>query len=266
MTYSPDILRLADGPEAVVLALPSLGLGAEDLWGPVSDLVGHRLTVIGVELPGHGRSARTSGPLAIEELADAAVAASVIPKAPYVVAGVSIGGLIAQAAAVRHQDLVSALLLCNTLPRIATAQDWGARATTVAEHGLASQVEGARTRWWGSRIKEGRPETVRRLSEKVTERDPESYLGLYAALGAFDGWAALPSLRLPVRLIAGSEDGPTPASAMAEMAEALPDARIDILDGIGHQAPLEAPERVAAALLELVERDSRTRGPDHAAQ
>jgi len=74
-----------------------------------------------------------------------------------------------------------------------------------------------------------------------------------AAFGAqaFDpGWAA--SISVPVLLLVGGE---SPASGKADpdiVAAALPDARINVLDGQMHMAHLTAPESFAAEVLEFL--------------
>lgn len=53
-------------------------------------------------------------------------------------------------------------------------------------------------------------------------------------------------LELPVRLLCGTRS-PAPALRVTErLAQALPDARLERLDGLGHLGPIEAPQRVAA--------------------
>jgi pimeloyl-ACP methyl ester carboxylesterase len=62
-------------------------------------------------------------------------------------------------------------------------------------------------------------------------------------------------VRVPVLMIAGSEDHVSPISTNAALLKkAIPAARLEILDGIGHIPHLEAPGRVNALLLEFFTR------------
>ena len=57
---------------------------------------------------------------------------------------------------------------------------------------------------------------------------------------------------LPVLLITGSEDRVTPVETNAAVLQrALPNARLEILEGIGHLPQLEAPERVNSLLADF---------------
>lgn len=63
-----------------------------------------------------------------------------------------------------------------------------------------------------------------------------------------DARPELASLRLPARIAVGDADRMTPPDHSAEIAAAIPGARLDILARCGHMAPLERPERVSALL------------------
>ena len=45
--------------------------------------------------------------------------------------------------------------------------------------------------------------------------------------------------------IAGAQDIPTPPEGLAQIASGVRDGRLIVLDGVGHLAPAEAPDRVA---------------------
>ena len=55
----------------------------------------------------------------------------------------------------------------------------------------------------------------------------------------------LPALTMPALVLAGSQDALCPPPLQQELADGLPDAILTLIDGVGHFAPLEAPEQVA---------------------
>jgi pimeloyl-ACP methyl ester carboxylesterase len=59
---------------------------------------------------------------------------------------------------------------------------------------------------------------------------------------------ALARVRVPTLVLAGALDRLCPVDRHEEMAALVPGARLEVLDGVGHLLPLEAPDRVAAAL------------------
>lgn len=58
----------------------------------------------------------------------------------------------------------------------------------------------------------------------------------------------LPTLTCPVLLACGAEDGLCPPAWHCEWAEAIADAELLIVDGVGHMLPLEAPHSLAGKL------------------
>lgn len=60
---------------------------------------------------------------------------------------------------------------------------------------------------------------------------------------------ALAGVQLPVQILAGDQDGLTPAAGAQALAAALPLARLQVLPRTGHQILLERPEAVIAAIL-----------------
>ena len=72
----------------------------------------------------------------------------------------------------------------------------------------------------------------------------------YKALMAHDELAALESLKdTPVTILVGTRDMLTPPRHAKALAEALPDADAQFLEGKGHMLTYEAPDEVAAAIL-----------------
>jgi magnesium chelatase accessory protein len=65
---------------------------------------------------------------------------------------------------------------------------------------------------------------------------------------------ALPSIDLPVLLITGSRDTAVPPETSVQAAGRLPHATVVGLDGLGHLAHEEAPERVAGEIMAWLDR------------
>lgn len=70
----------------------------------------------------------------------------------------------------------------------------------------------------------------------------------YRMGSAHDAFAHFGDIRCPVHLVCGSETDAISPPVLAAQAAALPNATTDVLDGMGHFAPLEDPERVAASI------------------
>lgn len=90
--------------------------------------------------------------------------------------------------------------------------------------------------------------------EKLTERNR---LFMFKALMKHAQWPPaelIPSLTLPVSVLAGDSDGLTPTSGGQALAAQLPDATFQVLEDCGHQLMLEKPDAVLQAFHQLIDR------------
>ena len=88
--------------------------------------------------------------------------------------------------------------------------------------------------------------------EKLTERNR---LHMFKALTKNAEWPAaelIPTLVLPVSVLAGDSDGLTPASGGQDLAGRLPNADFQVLESCGHQLMLEKPDAVLKAFNKLL--------------
>ena len=60
--------------------------------------------------------------------------------------------------------------------------------------------------------------------------------------------AVLPSINVPTLLLCGDEDRLCPVAVHRQMAEAIPDSQLHIIESCGHLSTMEAPEEVNRAL------------------
>ncbi len=186
--------------------------------------------------------------------------------APRFLAGYSLGGRLALGLLVRHPDLFCGAALIGANPGIG---DEGARAAR--RHGdecWARRIEQdglvAFDRDWSAQplFLSQRGVASEALAEQRRIRLSHDPYALAAAmrvlgLGAMpDCRPALPCVVLPVDLIVGSLDRKFVGLAR-EMAEKLPDAAVRIVDGAGHNVPLEAPVELTRLLNAAIARACR---------
>ena len=233
-----------DGP-AVVFA-NSLGTDLR-LWDALLPLLPAGPRYVRFDLRGHGLSDCPPGPYSMADLsADAERLMEALDLGRAIFIGLSIGGMIGQDLASRRPDLVHALVLSNTAPRMGTPEMWRGRIAAVRNDGLGAIADTILDRWFGRDFR-ATPEAA--LWGAMLSRTPvEGYLGCCVAIADADLTEATSAIRLPVLAIGGSEDGASPPELVAAMADSIADASCRLIEGAGHLPCVEAPEAFAAVL------------------
>ncbi len=223
-------------------------------WGRVRAALPERYRALAPDLRGHG-SASQARPVTLSAVLEDL--AALAPDGPLTLGGYSMGGRIALhlALAPALAGRVTRLVLIGASPGI--ADDAERLARLQADQRVAAElqrldIEALARHWARTPVLAGLPEDV--AAEVHRDRLRSTPAGLATALRGI-GTGALPSLwerlgeiQVPVTLVAGERDEKFTAIA-EQMAAALPDARIEIVPGVGHAVHLEAPERVAALLV-----------------
>jgi 3-oxoadipate enol-lactonase / 4-carboxymuconolactone decarboxylase len=246
------------GPRGAGLLLlgPSVGTSAATLWGAAAERLAEHIHVVGWDLPGHGGSPAAAFRMPDLAAGVLALADDIMPGAAFHYAGDSIGGAVGlQLLLDAPERLRSATLLC-TGAVIGRPEDWAARAATVRASGTDAVVDLARQRWFAAGFIDRRPAVVSALLDALRGTDDESYAQACEALADFDVTNRLAEITTPVLAVAGAEDISTPPDGLQRIASGVKDGRMVVLDGVGHLAPAEAPDRVADLILgQLAPRD-----------
>jgi 3-oxoadipate enol-lactonase / 4-carboxymuconolactone decarboxylase len=235
------------GPTAAPLLLlgPSLGTSADTLWARAALHLRADLRVVAWDLPGHGRSP-SSDPFTIGELAAGVLAlADRLGAESFHYAGDSVGGCVGLQLLLDAPHRVETATLLCTGARIGTAAAWQERAAAVRTRGMAAVLDGAAERWFGSGFPVRQQQTTAGLLGALRDTDPECYAQICDALADFDVSDRLADIATPVLAIAGADDVPTPPESLQRIASGVKAGRLEVLDGVGHLAPAEAPARVA---------------------
>lgn len=235
------------------LLLHPIGLSG-GCWAGVAAELAERHRVLTPDLAGHGASDRPRGPYTVEALADD-VAALLRAEAgePTLVAGLSMGGVVALALAQRHPELVGAVAVVNSLtrvpePMVPFLQE---RAARIRSSGMAAVLDETTARWFTPGFAERDPAAVAEIRSQLSSADPEVHADAWLALAAVDVEPGLGALSQPVLVVTGALDPSSTEEAGARIAASVPDGRHVHLDGAGHMSPLEEPARIAGALLDF---------------
>ncbi|OIN45637.1 alpha/beta fold hydrolase [Pseudomonas costantinii] len=240
-------------PDTVVLFCHGAG-GNKDQWrAQWLALKTQGYSLVAWDLLGHGDSAkpRDEGAYAWSELvADYLAILQRYGGARNVIVahsfgtGLSLSTLLAKPAV----PIDAALLLGTQLYRPVTSGGLMSLPAWLLEWLRPLLAKGFRERAWDATAD---PALVA-YEEKLTERNR---LYMFKALMKNAQWPdadQLPTLVLPVSVLAGDSDGLTPASGGQALASHLPNTDFQVLDACGHQLMLEKPLEVLKAFNTLM--------------
>jgi 3-oxoadipate enol-lactonase len=245
------VLRYLDhGPrdaQTVVFLHP---LGADlHLWDAVAAGLAATHRVISYDLRGHAGSEVGPGPITMDShVGDLIALLDRLGVAEVVLAGISVGGLIAQAAAIAHPKRFHRLVLCATGARIGSVESWSERIRVVTESGLDAVAQTSPSRWFAPGFVEREPATARGWQSVLRGHSARGYTGTCAVLRDTDLRATIGQVRVPTLVITGEHDPVTPPALGRELAAAIPGAEFVLIRNAAHLPPLEKPAELIALL------------------
>ena len=245
----------SDPPRPLLVLGPSLGTAVATLWSEVASLLAGSHDVIGWDLPGHGRSATTTEPFSLAELAaavlalvDAVLAERGETGTPFAYAGDSVGGATGLQLALDAPARLTGLGVVCSSARFGDEAMWRERASLVRGSGTPVMVSGSAQRWFAPGFLERRPEVGSALLHDLRSADDDSYALVSEALATFDVRDRLGEIAVPTLVLSGALDQAAPPAQGRLVADGVARGRFVEIGGIAHQAPVEAAERTAGLL------------------
>ena len=154
--------------------------------------------------------------------------------------GVSIGGLIAQALALRAPARVAGLVLCCTAPRLGDVAMWSTRIDAVRANGLLPLADPVMERWFSPGFRSGRPVDLAGWRNLFLRTDPEGYANTCATLRDADLSSSIARITAPTLIVAGDADLAAPVD-LVRNCTAIPGSRFEVFEGVGHIPSIEQP-------------------------
>ncbi|MFO8058175.1 MAG: alpha/beta hydrolase [bacterium] len=215
--------------------------GSSVLWEDQVEGLKDIANTVAVDLPGHGDSpgpGRESVSAYAEEVA--ALVRELSPPAP-VIAGLSMGGAIAQQCLLDYTGLFRAGVLMSTGARLKVMPAIFEKVETDFP-GFLELLESFAVSPATDK------DRLSRVLEDNARRDPEVVLGDFRACDAFDVMDRLPEIKAPVLIITGEDDKLTPKKYGDYLSENIPAARRVHLQEAGHLLCAEKPEETNSAI------------------
>ena len=239
-----------------VVFLHGLG-GSRTAWNPQLRALADRFRCIAWDMPGYGASAPLA-PLTFPAVADSLTGlldTLEIEAADLV--GLSFGGMHALHVAIRHPSRVRRLVLADTSPAFGldgtSPQAWKATRLGPIERGLVP-ADFAGSILDAICATPLEPDVRGQLVDSFGRITTAGFRAAVDCLPTHDVRGDLAGIACPALVIVGAEDRETPVSYAEALAAELPDSTLEILDGVGHLSPAEAPERFNRLVWEFLSR------------
>lgn len=217
------------------------------MWWPQVDAFAATYNVLRFDTRGHGASSAPAGAYTLAMLADdllELLSAVGIERCHYV--GLSMGGMIGQAAVLRDPRPFQTLVLADTSSRIPPELHpiWEARiAAASTPAGVGAVAQATLERWFTAPFREREPDAVAKIDRLIRSTKVAGYVGCSRAIMQLNLTHRLEQIRCPVLVLVGEQDPGTPPAMAEDIARAIRGARLEIIPQAAHFANVEQAER-----------------------
>ncbi|MBP1946291.1 alpha/beta fold hydrolase [Methanobacterium petrolearium] len=223
------------------------GLGSDHtVWGGLTPLLEENFRVLAVDLRGHGRSSKTPEQYSIELFSNdinQLLESLNIKQAHFI--GHSMGGAILQQLALKRPDKIRSLILISSFSCVdfhldsifrellKTLNDEGYNAFFDHCLKLANTPEFiAKNREFFREVRDlmGKTSSIPALKESIKACQQVNFIG------------SLKNVNSPTLIIAGREDVFTPLYHANKIKNAIPNSKMEVMEGVGHNLLVENPQ------------------------
>ena len=221
------------------------------MWDEQAAMLANDYTVLRFDTRGHGMSDAPAGQYTLDMLAEDAkglLDALGIKSCHWV--GLSMGGMIAQAFALRYPGVFASLVLADTTSRYPpeAAGLWADRIAAVNAKGMDAVVEGTLARWFTDGFRRDRRDVCGRIEAMIRATPVAGYAGCCNAIPKINFTSRLKEISCPTIIIVGEQDAGTPVDMAREIHAAMPGSELVVIPSASHLSNIEQPEAFSRAL------------------
>jgi pimeloyl-ACP methyl ester carboxylesterase len=254
MTQAVDCAYAVEGQGPPLFLIHGVGARGQT-WAPVVAQLKSSVTCITYDLRGHGDSPKPQGSIGLDELvADLEALRARLGIAQAHMFGHSLGGMIAPAYARAYPDRVLSIGLLSTAA-FRTAEDSARIRGVVAAlraQGIVSLIDGFVGRWFTEPFLRDHADLVEGRKRQVLATDPELFANVFQLYAETEMGPWLHEIAAPALVLTGEHDLTCSPRLNKQIAAALPNAELVVLEGLKHGLVIEAPDRLAQAIRRFV--------------
>jgi (E)-2-((N-methylformamido)methylene)succinate hydrolase len=240
------VITRGQGPQLILIH--GVGLRAE-AWNAQIELLSEKFEVVAPNLPGHGESPLLPELASLEDYSERI--ASLLNR-PTIIAGHSMGAMIALDSASRNPEHICGVVALNAIYRRTDAARAAVKMRAESLDGVSvPNPEPTLTRWFGDETSVER-EACKNWLQTV---DPKGYQAAYRVFAEEDGPSdtSLRSLNCPALFMTGElEPNSTPDMSRA-MADLAPNGRAEVIETAAHMMPMTHSGEVSKSLQNFAE-------------
>ncbi len=216
------------------------------MWEPQLPALTRTYRVIRFDHRGHGGSPVPAGPYELADLgADVLALMDRLGLERVAYGGLSLGGMVGQWLAIHAPERIERLILISTSAHMPPPEAWRQRAAAVREAGTVEAVAGAvLERWFTPSFARERPEVIAAYREMLGATPPAGYAACCDAIAVMDLRGQLDRITASTLVLTGAQDPATPPEHGETIAQAVPGARLEVLDPGAHLLNVERMEAV----------------------
>lgn len=242
-----ELVTRVDGAAGApwLLLLNSLGTDLA-MWDHQVETWAATHRVLRFDQRGHGRSTAPPPPYTIDRLGRDAIAVLDAHEVEATdVCGISLGGLVALWLAGTAPARVRRAVFADTATRVGTEEAWRTRAETVRAEGMGAVTDLVLERFFSPAFRATKDPAVGRVERTLLDASTDGYSGSCDALATADLAELAQTVPVVSLVVVGTADEATPPEDAQALHARLPVSQLVELDGAGHLANIEQPERFA---------------------
>ena len=230
------------------------------MWDPQMPVLTKKFKVLRFDTRGHGQSSAPAGEYTLEQLADdlkGLLDALKIKQTHY--AGLSMGGMIGQAFALKYPGVFQSMVLADTTSRRPpnAGQMWGERIQNAQTKGMGALVQGTLERWFTEPYRNSRKDVMEKIGNDIRNTPVNGFVGCCHAISKVDYLDRLKEIKVPALVIVGEQDHGTPPEAARVIQQNLPGSELKIIPSAAHISNVEQAQVFNDSMLGFLNRVAR---------
>jgi 3-oxoadipate enol-lactonase len=225
------------------------------MWDPQMDLLTSRFRVLRYDTRGHGATDAPEEAYTLDLLAEDVISlmdALEIEEAHFV--GLSMGGMIGQALALKHPARFRSFVLCDTAAVMPaeTQPLWKERIARVRKEGMQALADETLDRWFTTDFLGRNPPVVKRIRRQLLSTPVAGYVGCAEAIRTLNYLDRLRDIDKPVLILVGEKDQGTPVEAAKAIHERIQGSHLEVIPSAAHLSNIEQTDIFNSALIKFL--------------